>query len=155
MTPEQYSAKINGIIKQLEKENRPLAQAAADAHKAIRARVFPVSGGSEDIKGLNVSSGVPFSGERKGGYSLSYAEFRKKKGRQVNAVNLQFTGALMRGFQLKKTNNQEWESSPNNREMDKAGYAEDTYNKNIFGISKSERELFNKTASKLFYKMFI
>lgn len=93
-----------------------------------------------------IDSKARFKGKRKGAYSKSYATKRQKKGRQINKVDLSFSGGLSKSFQVARNGNK-WNIGFI-RDSKLSVDLEDLYKQNIWGVTSEDRKVitieFNK-----------
>lgn len=108
-------------------KNRFQTVAANEVKDRLKRRVF--------------NNGKAASGESIGSYkNLSYREYRKKRGRQVQYVDLQLEGDLFNSVQTGRSGNDVVLGITKNEQADIAAKNEQRYGKAIFKASESEEK---------------
>lgn len=166
MTIEQFIIQQREILRELERENKPLRIAAQASHVQAVDRIF---GQSKDVNGNTIEYKFPkgrtnSKGKirpRDGAYSKAYAEFRDKRGRQVNRVDFVLDGDFRSDYANSEILSQAKpiRITPNEYQVQlrrgKPGithaelrevFENDYYKTEIFTLSKEEIETFFETA---------
>jgi hypothetical protein len=128
---------FNTIVEKLElfqQEQRKAALAVFAIHKV---RIFQIGNAADGTK----------IGEYKDG---AYKTLRRKEGREVSFVNLDFRGSMRKDYQPTKTGIVGYGFS-NKNELDKANWNEEHFKKAVFFLSASERQLYVDTVSDLIF----
>ena len=128
---------MNDIEEAIQKLNKILSgelqnKAVLTVHQQVKRRIFELGLDSND--------------RRIGTYSDSYVKQRiNKKLGSDRKVTLEFTGQMRRDFVPKKEKGVIVESSFTNDANDKkAGYVEETYDKDIFELTPKEKKLLDE-----------
>lgn len=85
---QAVQAKINNLIKQMPAE---ASKATLKAATALEAQIKKRVSRGQGVRGIMKP------------YSLGYAKFRAKKGRQTNVVDLNFTGRMLGSMQAMRS----------------------------------------------------
>ncbi len=95
--------------------------------------------------------GMAADGTKIGDYEDgAYKKKRAKRGRETQFVNLEMFGGMKKDYQPTKTGTVGFGFS-NTTEAAKADFNEDRYQKAIFALSESERELYTRTLDNLIF----
>lgn len=111
---------------------RPLdivVQGVEQGRGLMMKRVFNSEQGAKDVTGKGL-----------GKYSNAYATQRKERGLQAKVIDLTYTESLFRDVKTIRNGPQISIAVQSQENRQKVGFIEKRYKKNIFDLSKSERE---------------
>jgi len=144
-TPEDAQAYLNRVTLRIPEMVRfALEATGANLQGNIRERVFPSGVQAADANGQVVKNGEP--------YSVSYAAFRKKKGRQVQNIDLQLTDELRKSYDGAVTDNTYTVLFKSSAQADKAEKLERLYRQEIFAASTTEADQAFDDFERLFFQ---
>jgi hypothetical protein len=116
---------------------RPLdivVQGVEQGRGLMMKRVFNSEQGAKDVTGQGL-----------GKYSNSYAQRRQGMGLQAKVIDLTYTESLFRDVKTVRNAEKITIAIQSQENREKVGFIENRYKKNIFDLSKSEREVVLKT----------
>lgn len=110
-----------------------VVQSVEQTRFELSKRVFNSKQGAKDVKGQGL-----------GTYSNSYAKYREAKGRQTKVVDLVFDGSLQNSIETVRNGKRIVIAVKSEKEREKIKYLEEQYKKNIFDLSKDEKDFMVK-----------
>jgi hypothetical protein len=144
-TPNQaadYLLKVSASIPEMIKF--ALEGSGSNLQGNIRERVFPSGVQAVDADGVVVKNGE--------GYSEAYAKFRRKKGRQTTAIDLQLTDELRKSYEGAITDNSYIVQLKTAEQQNKADKLERLFGQEIFAASSTEAEQAIDDFERLFFQ---
>ena len=136
--------KLNVQLKGVKNQDKMLRDIAVSLASSNTNRIHNQS---KDVSGSNITYKPSRKTPTMGAYSRSYAKKRQSKGRQINKVNLSFTGKLSKEFQASAIPDGWGVGFTTSFSSDLFKFLTDMYGE-VWGITASDKQAIERIVSK-------